>query len=83
MKQLLVAAVAALVFAGGAFGAGPRVSANVLVDLDHGALFPQNKQNEPSIARDPNTGALVAGANDELSLNLCTEIGRASCRERV
>jgi hypothetical protein len=47
-------------------------AAKVLVDLDHGAHFPQNKQNEPSIARGPSTGALVAGANDKLSLDLCT-----------
>ncbi len=47
------------------------VAANVNVDLDHGVAFPQNKQNEPAITRDPVTGALVAGANDELSLDLC------------
>src|SRR5438045_369142 len=50
---------------------GPTAGPNNLVDLDRGALFPQNKQNEPSITRDPLTGALVAGANDELSLDLC------------
>src|SRR2546430_16805768 len=45
---------------------GPSVSANSLVDLDHNRAFPQNKQNEPAITRDPLTGVLVAGANDEL-----------------
>ena len=50
---------------------GPTAGTNYRVDLDHGALFPQNKQNEPSIARDPLTGALIVGANDELSLDLC------------
>ena len=50
---------------------GPTAGPNNLVDLDHGALFPQNKQNEPSITRDPLTGALIAGANDEFSLDLC------------
>jgi len=50
---------------------GPTVGPNNLVDLDHGALFPQNKQNEPSIVRDPLSGALIVGANDELSLDLC------------
>ena len=50
---------------------GPTAGPNNLVDLDRGALFPQNKQNEPSITRDPLTGALIAGANDELSLDLC------------
>src|SRR6266516_155150 len=52
-------------------GPGTSVSANTLVDLDHGLAFPQNKQNEPSITRDPLTGVLVAGANDELSQPLC------------
>jgi len=68
----LAAATAVLALAGGSLAAGgPKVVANVNVDLDHGAAFPQNKQNEPSIARDPVTGALIAGANDELSLDLC------------
>ncbi len=50
---------------------GPSVSANSLVDLDHNRAFPQNKQNEPAITRDPLTGVLVAGANDELDNPLC------------
>ncbi|TME22695.1 MAG: exo-alpha-sialidase, partial [Chloroflexi bacterium] len=50
---------------------GPTVSTNALVDLDHNLKFPQNKQNEPAITRDPVTGALVAGANDELDNPLC------------
>ena len=49
----------------------PSVSANSLVDLDHNRAFPQNKQNEPAITRDPLTGVLVAGANDELDNPLC------------
>src|SRR5215472_15945483 len=52
--------------------AGPSVSSNRLVDIDHGLAFPQNKQNEPSITRDPLTGVLVAGANDEISQPACT-----------
>ena len=67
MKHLFVALVAALVLTGAAAGAGPSVSGNVLVDLDHGLPFPQNKQNEPSITRDPATGVLIAGANDEIT----------------
>ncbi len=70
MAVAAVAAVLALA-ASALAAAGPKVVANVNVDLDHGAAFPQNKQNEPSIARDPLTGALIAGANDELSLDLC------------
>jgi hypothetical protein len=76
MRNWLTAALTAalaLVLAGSALGAsGPSVVANVNVDFDHGASFPQNKQNEPSVARDPLTGALIAGANDESSLDLCT-----------
>jgi hypothetical protein len=49
----------------------PSIGANHLVDLDHGLLFPQNKQNEPSITRNPITGVLVAGANEEIGQPLC------------
>ncbi|HEY6030470.1 MAG TPA: sialidase family protein [Gaiellaceae bacterium] len=70
MRRLFVAALLALVAAAPA-AAAPKPGANVLVDLDHGLAFPQNKQNEPSITRDPQTGVLVAGANDEISLDLC------------
>jgi len=52
---------------------GPSVSEN-LVDLDHGLPFPQNKQNETSITRNPLTGVLVAGANDELDNPLCHDV---------
>jgi hypothetical protein len=37
--------------------------------------FPQNKQNEPSITRDPRNGALIAGSNDEIDEPLCTGMG--------
>ena len=50
---------------------GPTVGANVLVDLDHNLAFPKNKQNEPAITRDPMTGVLVAGANEEIGQPLC------------
>src|SRR5216683_1260962 len=49
----------------------PTVRGNFLVDFDHGQLFPENKQNEPAITRDPLTGTLVAGANDELEEPVC------------
>jgi hypothetical protein len=49
----------------------PTVVGNFLVDQDHGLPFPQNKQNEPAITRDPLTGILIAGANDELEQPLC------------
>ncbi|MEA5456288.1 sialidase family protein [Sinomonas sp. JGH33] len=43
--------------------------------------FPQNKQNEPSIARDPISGTLIAGVNDELDLAPCVKLanGSGSC----
>ena len=77
MKRLWIVALPfglALLLVSGALAAppGPTVIANVNVDLDHGLSFSQNKQNEPSIARDPVTGALIAGANDELSQAPCT-----------
>jgi hypothetical protein len=77
MKRFWIAALPfglAFLLAGGALAAppNPTVIANANVDLDHGLSFSQNKQNEPSIARDPVTGALIAGANDELSQAACT-----------
>src|SRR5947208_3125079 len=76
MRLRFLAAVA--VIAGlaipAAAAAAPTPGANVLVDLDHGLQFPQNKQNEPSIARDPATGVLIAGANDEITNNLCHDV---------
>ncbi len=50
---------------------GPSVASNALVDLDHNLSFSQNKQNEPSITRDPQTGVLIAGANDEIGQPPC------------
>jgi len=71
----VLAVTVAAATAGGAVRAGatagPAAGTNNLVDLDHGLQFPQNKQNEPSITRDPATGVLVAGANDEISQPLC------------
>gem|GEM_PF-672409 len=49
----------------------PTVAGNFLVDQDHNLPFSQNKQNEPAITRDPLTGVLIAGANDELEQPLC------------
>src|SRR5205823_12035416 len=71
MKTAIVAACTALLLGVGAAQAAPTVGSIALLDSDHGLKFPKNKQNEPSITRDPLTGALVAGANDELSLDLC------------
>ena len=47
------------------------LTGNFLVDQDHNLLFSQNKQNEPAITRDPVTGVLIAGANDEIKEPLC------------
>src|SRR5260221_1355465 len=49
----------------------PTVVDNFLVDQDHRLAFSQNKQNEPAITRDPLTGVLIAGANDEIQQPLC------------
>ena len=72
MKRLIAAACVVLALgAAGAAGASPQVAGSAVLDFDHGLQFPRNKQNEPSITRDPRTGVLIAGANDELSLDLC------------
>ena len=52
--------------------AAPSATSNILVDQDHNLPFSQNKQNEPAITRDPLTGVLIAGANDELEQPLCS-----------
>src|SRR2546430_13007613 len=52
--------------------AAPSTIGNFLVDQDHNLQFSQNKQNEPAITRDPLTGVLIAGANDEISQPACT-----------
>ena len=57
--------------ANAAQASSPRVVGNFLVDQDQNLQFSQNKQNEPAITRDPLTGALIAGANDELEEPLC------------
>jgi hypothetical protein len=61
--------LAGLVLAASASAAPPG---NFLVDLDHGLQFSQNKQNEQAITRDPITGVLIVGANDEISQPLCS-----------
>ena len=57
---------AAITYRVSAAPTGPAVASNFLVDQDHNLPFSQNKQNEPAITRDPQTGVLIAGANDEL-----------------
>ena len=53
LRFLAATAVIAAFAIPAAAGAAPTVGSNVNVDLDHGLQFPQNKQNEPSITRDP------------------------------
>ncbi len=67
----LVTAFALALGLGTARAHAASVAANVLVDQDHNLLFSQNKQNEPAITRDPFTGVLIAGANDEIQEPLC------------
>jgi hypothetical protein len=71
---LLVALVVTLAISHHASAApsGPHVTGNFLVDQDSNLPFSQNKQNEPAITRDPQTGVLVAGANDEIGQPLCS-----------
>ena len=72
MKRLIVAACLALTLGAGAAQAAPSVTGRGLLDSDQGLKFPQNKQNETSITRDPLTGWLIAGANDEITNDLCS-----------
>ncbi len=57
--------------ASAAQASSPTVVSNFLVDQDQNRPFSQNKQNEPAITRDPLTGILIAGANDEIEQPLC------------
>jgi hypothetical protein len=73
-KVLLFALVAGLALTLAAARAGaaqPSIAGNVLVDQDHNLQFSDNKQNEPAITRDPSTGVLIAGANDQIQEPLC------------
>lgn len=53
---------------------GPVAGPDHLVDLDHGLAFSKNKQNEQSITRDPLSGVLIAGANDEIGQPACQTV---------
>ena len=73
---LTLAVVAAGAFTHGVSAAtrGPSVAGNFQVDLDHNLAFSKNKQNEPGITRDPTTGALIGGVNDEIGQPLCKNV---------
>lgn len=59
-----------------ALAAPPAVDFNSQANLVQPALFPQNKQNEPSIAQNPKDALnLIAGANDEIDLPGCSSTG--------
>jgi hypothetical protein len=53
--------------------AGGTIAGQAAVDT-----FSRNKQNEPTIVRDPLTGVLVAGSNDEIDEPLCSGVGTAA-----
>jgi hypothetical protein len=53
--------------------AGGSVNGQPAVDV-----FPQNLQDEPSVALDPATGALIAGGNDAIDEPLCSGAGTLS-----
>jgi len=67
----LASALAVVLATATVASATPSVAFNTSVDQDHNALFPQNKQNEPTITQDPSSGVLIAGANDEINEPLC------------
>ncbi|WP_369045481.1 hypothetical protein [Sinomonas sp. P10A9] len=81
-----LAAASALVFSAAtgvsAAPPAPPSSSDALVTSGSPwTMFPRNKQNEPSIARDPISGTLIAGANEEIDLAPCrqTSSGAGSC----
>ena len=53
--------------------AGGTINGQAAVDT-----FSRNKQNEPTIVRDPTTGTLIAGSNDEIDEPLCSGAGTAA-----
>src|SRR5229473_271863 len=63
----------------GSISVGPNVQVNAVAPTANGFTdnFPKNKQNEPAIARDPVTGAFIAGSNDEIDEPLCVQTGTA------
>ncbi|WP_415856234.1 hypothetical protein [Sinomonas sp. G460-2] len=81
----LAAASAIALAAAPAVSSAPPIPAgagDTIVTSGSPALpFPQNKQNEPSIARDPISGTLIAGVNDEIDLAPCVQRanGSGSC----
>src|SRR5712692_8915232 len=71
--------VAAVAFRPYAAHAAPIVT-NVQVNAKFDGPFPKNKQNEPSLAKNPtNPMNLIAGSNDEIGLPACTDTTPSSC----
>src|SRR5262249_16360999 len=85
MSRLLVRAVIAaalLVATAAPATAAPPTSSvtNTQVNAVFSGPFRTNKQNEPSLAMDPNNPAhFVAGSNDEIEEPPCTNATPSSC----
>jgi hypothetical protein len=84
MSRLLlrgvIAAVLLIAIAAPATATPTTAVTNTQVNAAFNGPFPTNKQNEPSLAMDPNNSAhLVAGSNDEIQEPPCTNTSPSSC----
>jgi hypothetical protein len=83
MSRILVRALLAatlLIAVAAPATAAPPVVTNTQVNAVFNGPFPTNKQNEPSLAMDPNDPThFVAGSNDEIQEPPCSDATPSSC----